>query len=84
MLKAVNFQATASIDVETAVHIQRVLREELKESTIITIAHRLEAVADADYQIVLRDGRVLSEGPVGSRATQEGGNNQSDGVTAQG
>ncbi|KAL8825842.1 MAG: hypothetical protein Q9191_004171, partial [Dirinaria sp. TL-2023a] len=36
-------EATASIDIETAAHIQRVLRDELRESTIITIAHRLEA-----------------------------------------
>ena len=65
----VKVQATASIDIETAVHIQQVLRDELKESTIITIAHRLEAVSNANYQIVLRDGRVASQGPTKLEAT---------------
>jgi ABC-type multidrug transport system fused ATPase/permease subunit len=35
-------EATASIDFETAQRIQTVLREEMRESTVITIAHRLE------------------------------------------
>lgn len=34
----------------------------MKESTVITIAHRLEAVKNADYCIVLGDGRVLDQG----------------------
>jgi len=63
-------QATASIDVETAVHIQQVLRDELKESTIITIAHRLEAVRHANYQLVLQDGRVASQGPIAVETTE--------------
>lgn len=63
-------QATASIDVETAMHIQQVLRHELRESTIITIAHRLEAVRHADYQIVLQDGRVASQGPIAVDITE--------------
>jgi ABC-type multidrug transport system fused ATPase/permease subunit len=55
-------EATASIDTKTAVQIQQILREEMKESTVITIAHRLEAVRDADYCIVLGKGRVLEQG----------------------
>ncbi|KAK3940254.1 putative ATP-dependent permease [Diplogelasinospora grovesii] len=58
-------EATASIDTQTAHYIQQVLREELKESTVITIAHRVEAVRDANYSIVLDKGRVVSAGPVG-------------------
>ncbi|KAL8971224.1 MAG: hypothetical protein Q9183_001148, partial [Haloplaca sp. 2 TL-2023] len=46
-------EATASIDTDTATHIQHILREELRESTVITIAHRLEAVADADFFVRL-------------------------------
>ncbi|KAF2720869.1 putative ABC transporter [Polychaeton citri CBS 116435] len=56
-------EATASIDRETAMQIQQVMHEELKESTVITIAHRLEAVKNADYCIVLGKGRVLEQGP---------------------
>lgn len=49
-------KATASLDLDTARHIQRVLREELKQSTLITIAHRVEAVEGVDRIIVLGDG----------------------------
>ncbi|KAI3343048.1 ABC transporter [Ustulina deusta] len=56
-------EATASIDKETALAIQDVLRDELAQSTVITIAHRLEAVRDADYFIRLDAGRVVEAGP---------------------
>ncbi|KAI1279210.1 ABC transporter [Xylaria sp. FL0933] len=56
-------EATASIDKETALAIQDVLRDELSQSTVITIAHRLEAVRDADYFIRLDVGRVVEAGP---------------------
>lgn len=56
-------EATASIDRETAMQIQQVMHEEMKDSTVITIAHRLEAVKNADYCIVLGKGRVLEQGP---------------------
>jgi len=56
-------EATASIDKETAMEIQKILREEMKGSTVITIAHRVEAVRNADYAIVLGKGRVLEAGP---------------------
>lgn len=55
-------QATASIDLDTANEIQRVLREEMQQSTVITIAHRLEAVQNADFCIVLDKGRVAEAG----------------------
>ena len=55
-------EATASIDKRTALAIQDVLRDELKQSTVITIAHRLEAVKDADYFIRLDKGRVVACG----------------------
>ncbi|KAI1114358.1 ABC transporter [Nemania sp. NC0429] len=60
-------EATASIDKETALAIQDVLRDELARSTVITIAHRLEAVRDADYFIRLDAGRVVEAGPAASR-----------------
>ncbi|OAL34968.1 hypothetical protein AYO20_05683 [Fonsecaea nubica] len=56
-------EATASIDLDTSTEIQRVLREELQESTIITIAHRTAAVENADFCVVLSAGRVLYQGP---------------------
>jgi ABC-type multidrug transport system fused ATPase/permease subunit len=57
-------EATASIDHETSLEIQKVIREELRESTVITIAHRLEAIQDADYYVVMERGAVAEAGPV--------------------
>ncbi|KAL9629162.1 MAG: hypothetical protein Q9164_006996, partial [Protoblastenia rupestris] len=54
-------EATASIDMETAMTIQQILRDEMKESTVITIAHRLEAVKNADYFIRLDHGRIIEQ-----------------------
>ena len=58
-------EATASIDMETAMRIQEILREEMKGSTVVTIAHRVEAVKDAQRCVVLGKGKVLEEGLVG-------------------
>ena len=66
------FQATASIDTETAMQIQHVLREEMKESTVITIAHRLEAVQNADFFIRLDKGRVVDHGPATAKMMESG------------
>lgn len=52
-------EATASIDKRTAFYIQQVLRDELRQSTVITIAHRVEAVRDADFEIILDNGKVV-------------------------
>ncbi|KAK8082020.1 ATP-dependent bile acid permease [Apiospora saccharicola] len=60
-------EATASIDKTTAMAIQEVLRDELRQSTVITIAHRLEAVKDVDYFVRLENGRVVEFGPAGKK-----------------
>lgn len=57
-------EATASIDVETARKIQKVLREELKGSTVVVIAHRVEAVVDADFCVTLSEGKLVRAEPV--------------------
>ncbi|KAL4916876.1 integral peroxisomal membrane peroxin-domain-containing protein [Aspergillus aurantiobrunneus] len=57
-------EATASIDHESSLEIQQVLREEMRESTVVTIAHRLEAIKDADYFIEMDQGRVARYGYV--------------------
>ena len=60
-------EATASVDVETSLEIQQIIREQLRESTVITIAHRLEAIKDANYYIVLEGGAVKEQGYVKDR-----------------
>ncbi|QDS76977.1 hypothetical protein FKW77_005636 [Venturia effusa] len=56
-------EATASIDTESSMEIQQVLREELGPATVLMIAHRVEAVKGADYAVVLDKGKVLRAGP---------------------
>ena len=56
-------EATASIDSTTAADVQRILREELQESTVIMIAHRVEAVQAANWAIALDKGKVAHVGP---------------------
>ncbi|KAG5985002.1 hypothetical protein E4U55_002109 [Claviceps digitariae] len=68
-------EATASIDRGTAATVQRILRNELSNSTVITIAHRLEAVQDANWCLRLEKGRVLECGPtkdLAGTASEEG------------
>ncbi|KAI0012108.1 canalicular multispecific organic anion transporter 1 [Xylariaceae sp. FL0662B] len=64
-------EATASIDKKTALAIQDVLLAELKSSTVITIAHRLEAVKDANYYIRLDSGCLVEAGPANSNQENE-------------
>ena len=45
----------------------------MNESTVITIAHRLEAVKDADYFIKLDNGRVVAQGPPAATTGYEDG-----------
>jgi ABC-type multidrug transport system fused ATPase/permease subunit len=58
-------EATASIDHETSLEIQQIIRDELRESTVVTVAHRLEAIRDADYYVVLDQGTISKQGSVG-------------------
>lgn len=66
-------EATASIDVETAESVQGILREEMSESTIITIVHRLEAVRGADFFVRLEGGKVIEQGKVTAGTMGENG-----------
>ena len=51
-------EATSFIDNETDDKIQRVIMEEFKMSTVITIAHRLNTIMKSERILVLDDGEV--------------------------
>ncbi|TMW67895.1 hypothetical protein Poli38472_007567 [Pythium oligandrum] len=53
-------EATAAIDHETDQKLQRVIREAFVGSTVLTIAHRLDTILDADRILVLDGGEVVS------------------------
>jgi len=52
-------EATANIDFQTEEIIQKALNEYLKDSTIITIAHRIKTVMSFDKILVLEEGNIV-------------------------
>ncbi|NXT99371.1 MRP1 protein, partial [Buphagus erythrorhynchus] len=51
-------EATAAVDLETDVQIQSMLRTQFRDSTVLTIAHRVNTVLDCDRILVLENGRI--------------------------
>ncbi len=64
-------EATASIDYATDGKIQDTLRE-VKESTILTIAHRLQTIIDYDKVLVLDKGNMIEYDSPWALIRQEG------------
>ena len=52
-------EATASIDYKTEEIIQKALNEILSDSTMISIAHRIKTVMNADKILVLENGEII-------------------------
>jgi ABC-type multidrug transport system fused ATPase/permease subunit len=55
-------EATSAVDMTTDALIQRSIREEFTDSTLLVIAHRLSTIADFDRILVLSDGMVAEYG----------------------
>lgn len=52
-------EATANIDYQTEENIQKSLNVYLKDSTIITIAHRIKTIMGYDRILVLEKGKLM-------------------------
>lgn len=49
-------EATASVDAEADILIQASLKTHFSKTTVLSIAHRLNTIADFDRVLVLQDG----------------------------
>jgi len=55
-------EATASMDMRTDETMQRIIRDEFKDFTVVAVAHRLQTVIDYDRILVLDQGRIVEDG----------------------
>ncbi len=55
-------EATASVDPENEHLIQQAISELVQGKTVITIAHRLATIENADQILVVNDGRIVQRG----------------------
>ncbi|KFA76189.1 hypothetical protein S40288_07267 [Stachybotrys chartarum IBT 40288] len=66
-------EATSAVDMATDTLIQRSIREQFTDSTLIVIAHRLSTIADFDRILVLSEGTVAEFGTPKELWEKEGG-----------
>ena len=65
-------EPTAHVDPDTEQTIWNTVREKLKNSTVITIAHRLNTVRNCDKILVFKEGRVVEFGTFDVLLKREG------------
>ena len=42
--------------------LQATIRREFRDTTILTIAHRINTIMDSDFVVLLSEGRILETG----------------------
>ena len=65
-------EATANVDTRTEVEVQKAMNQLLKGRTGIVIAHRLSTIRDADFLLVVNQGRIVEQGPHGELLARGG------------
>ena len=56
-------EATSALDTQSEAEIQAALNNLVHNRTVVAVAHRLSTLASFDRIIVLRDGRIVEDGP---------------------
>ena len=51
-------EATANIDEQTDKTVQDLISKEFRETTVVTIAHRLNTIINYDNLVVIKDGGI--------------------------
>lgn len=69
-------ESTSALDVHTEAALQVQLQPLLKNKTVITIAHRLSTVKNADLIYVLDEGKIVQHGTHEELETEEGHYNE--------
>ncbi|NDO48230.1 ABC transporter ATP-binding protein [Lachnospiraceae bacterium MD335] len=57
-------EPTSSVDMETEQSIQDALKEIVKDRTVITIAHRLSIIVNAEEVYLFKNGKIIKEGAI--------------------
>ena len=65
-------EATSNVDMQTDNFIQNCIKSKFKDTTVITIAHRLNTIADYDQVIVMDRGRIVERGSPWQLIQKEG------------
>ena len=66
-------EVSASVDVHTDALMQQIIREEFKDCTIISVAHRLNTIVDFDRVAVLSAGKIVECGKPEDLLAKNGG-----------
>jgi ATP-binding cassette subfamily B protein len=56
------------LDARTDARLQQLMREVCASATVLTIAHRLQTVMEADWLVVMGGGRIVETGRPGELA----------------
>lgn len=66
-------EATSSVDLATDHLVKETIHREFRNTTIITIAHRLHTIMDCDRILVLSAGEIVEEGSPSELLLKEDG-----------
>lgn len=54
--------SSSALDYKTAANLRLALKQEMRDSTVITVAQRISSVKDCDLILVLEDGEIIGSG----------------------